>query len=339
MKQRLSDSVEAYLSFRVSQGLAKQTQRNDRSVLTALLTEVGNIYCENIHEGHITDFLAEQATRRNNNSLANDVTCLNQFFVWAKRTRRVPAGVDPMAGRKAPKRTTRERTRVHVSLFPSLLDTADSRTPRDRAFIALCLYTCCRTSEITTLRVNDLDLSAGYLHTRIWKSRLEDKLGIPTELDYEMRRWLTYYASQCGSLKPDWYLVPSRRLITMPGVCGKDAEVRLRPTSPPTHTGSLIVKPALEGIGFTVPGRPDLKGEGAHTLRRSAARALFDRLVADGYDHALSIVKAQLHHANQSMTEHYIGVSADRFARDNILKGKPMFGLPEVTTLRSVSQA
>lgn len=334
MKARLSDAVTDYLQFSVSRGDKPLTLRNTKSVLLTFLAEVGNIWCDSVADRHVTEFLALKSKTCGPNSLGQLVIKLNGFFEWCRRTKRIPPRNDPMAGRRQPTRIVRERARVHVSQFPALLDAAGRRSPRDRMFVALALYTLARTSEITTLKVGDVDLAAGYLHIKVWKSNLEDRLGIPTELDTELRRWLTEYSVHCGSLDGTWNLVPARKLLVAPGVCGQIAPVRYEPLRRPTHT-ETIVKPALEAIGFAVPGQVDLRGEGSHTLRRSAARALFDRLVEQGYDHALSVVKAQMHHKSQSMTEAYIGVTADRFKRDAILRGQPMFGLPEVTSIDS----
>lgn len=62
-----------------------------------------------------------------------------------------------------------------------------------------------------------------------------------------------------------------------------------------------------------------------HTLRRSAARALFDRLATEGYDGALRLVQAMLHHAQSSTTEHYLGLTLDKKRRDDIIRGESMY--------------
>src|SRR5690625_6632590 len=66
-----------------------------------------------------------------------------------------------------------------------------------------------REQEIASLRVRDLDLDARWLLARIHKSKTEDRLGVSEALDQEMRRWLKRYAALCGSLDPDWSLVPA----------------------------------------------------------------------------------------------------------------------------------
>jgi integrase len=338
VKQHLSDAIDDYRLFRVSQGRAALTLKNDKQTLVAFLTHVGNIYAENVTERHVSDFLATRTEKRGASSIGVDVSVLRCFFTWAKRTKRMHYTSDPMAGRQAPRVIVRERTRVHVSKFPHLLDVAEKRSPRNRAFVALALYTLCRTSEIETMRVGDLDLDAGYIRVKIHKSKREDRVPITGELDSEMRRWLTYYTEACGPLNPEWFLTPTRRRVIEAGTPIKDNVMVLVPDRRPTVPSNQIIRPALVDIGFTVDGQDNLKGEGAHTLRRSGARALFDALSLKGYDYALRVVQAMLHHKNLSQTEHYIGISADRKERDQLLKGQSMFDtLAEVSELKAVN--
>ena len=82
---------------------------------------------------------------------------------------------------------------------------------------------------------------------------------------------------------------------------------------------------------MTGGGRPAGRamGEGSHTLRRSGARALFDRLAESGYDRSLRIVQSMLHHSSVTITEKYIGVTPDQRSRDEIIKGQEMYPVRE----------
>jgi integrase len=95
----------------------------------------------------------------------------------------------------------------------------------------------------------------------------------------------------------------------------------------PVSRPSRRVQAALEAIGMETRNTDGTsKREGSHTLRRSGARALFDQLTLDGgYDHPLRIVQSMLHHASITQTEVYIGVTADKRTRDEIIRGKPMY--------------
>jgi integrase len=89
-----------------------------------------------------------------------------------------------------------------------------------------------------------------------------------------------------------------------------------RPDKAMAHA-ERVVHTALETLD--IPS----KGEGCHTLRRAAARALFDSLTQEsGYDSALRIVSAWLHHKNSTTTERYLGLSVERRLRDEFLRGR-----------------
>jgi integrase len=88
--------------------------------------------------------------------------------------------------------------------------------------------------------------------------------------------------------------------------------------SRPMHKPEKVVQAALARIGLPT------KGEGCHTLRRASARALFDQLTQDkGYDSALRVVSAFLHHKSSTTTELYLGLDAERERRDEWLRGRP----------------
>jgi integrase len=327
MKDLLSDSIDHYMRHRTSQNYSKGTLKVDRQVLTKFLAVSGNIYCHQITHRHIERHFEEVSKTRQPTSLKNDHGVLIRFFKWARHTGRMPVESDPMFGRRQPKAVKRERNRLHVSRFTELLEAAEARDPRDRALCALLLYTLGRDSEVTDLRIRDLDLSAGWLKVRIHKTGQEDTLPVSAELDKEMRRWLTHYSKVAGPLEPWNLLVPARSVFPVHGDDGRILrhDSAYRPSKQIGGAGR-IVNPILGAIGFPVVdenGKPC--GEGSHTIRRSGARALFDDLVVNGYDHSLRIVQSLLHHASVTMTERYIGITADRRSRDDIIRGKIMF--------------
>lgn len=327
MRQLLSDAIDDYDKFRASQDRSKRTRYNDRCTLKALLTSAGNIYCHNLSDRHVTDFLATRSLTRSTNALRLDHVILNTFFGWARHTARMPRTVDPMIYRSKPKKIERERERIHVSKFPSLLDCAGERCARDRAIMAVALYTLLRASEMKTLRVGHLDLDAGYIKARIHKGKTEDRVPISAELDAELRRWLPTYAGLCGELQPEWALLPVRMKRPVQGENGRfDRHEEYYLPNRAMHDMYPTVKPILERFGFAVvDDEGKATQEGAHTLRRSGARALFDSLSTRGYDNALRVVQAMLHHKSIVQTEHYIGISADRKSRDDLIRGQVMY--------------
>jgi integrase len=79
-----------------------------------------------------------------------------------------------------------------------------------------------------------------------------------------------------------------------------------------------IVQKALAGLGH------ETKGEGFHTLRRSAARIFHDLAAADPgtTTPAIRVAQALLGHKNQTTTEVYLGITVEKQARDDLLRGK-----------------
>ena len=336
--QQLSDAVEDFLRFRKSSDIAANTIRTNRTTLMRFLAVNGNIWCNQIDESHVMRYFEEASKTRSASSMSNDYDHLSLFFDWARQTKRMGSDADPMYGRRKPKRTKKERNRLHVSRFGALLDAAGQRSPRDRVAVALLLYTLARDKEITGLRIRDLNLEAGYLKVRVFKSRTEDMVPICAELDAELRRWLTHYTEQVGFLEPHYFLAPARKTKPVMGAGGiivRHDEVAVLPDREISAL-SPVVQPALEGVGFPIRDETGASlREGAHTIRRSGARALFDQLVTDSYDGALRVVQSLLHHESMSTSERYIGLGQDRLNRDKLIKGRTMYSLGgNVTELR-----
>lgn len=70
-----------------------------------------------------------------------------------------------------------------------------------------------------------------------------------------------------------------------------------------------------------------MAGQGVHLLRRSAGRAFYDLVRAQGYDPALREVSVYLHHSRSSTTELYLGLDPERSTGDSRLRGKPFLEL------------
>jgi integrase len=195
---------------------------------------------------------------------------------------------------------------------------------RDRAFIAIGIYTFMRASEIVALRWRDVDLTNNEVHIYRIKTRQADQLPICAELRHELAAWLTYCHAELGTINPDWYVVPSKGPTPMKGVRGRRALVPtgephpLRPTVPITRP-QRIVKDAMTRIGI------GNKGDGCHVLRRSGARSLFEELREQGHDGSARRVQSMLGHASVITTELYLGLDNERRQRNEMLAGRQMF--------------
>lgn len=336
MQQKLSPAIEDYLLHRKSLGLASETIRSNTSILNRFLTITGNIYVDNIHEEHIDTYFrtisdpdgSGRYGTRSPSSQAIDVACLKGFFKWALRTRRCRS--NQMADRKAPAAAKRPWRGIPISKIPALLDSATH--PRDRLLLALGCYLIGRSIEFSLLRIEDVDLDSGTLAFTIPKTHKTDSMPISTELDIELRRWLTWYTEQNGPLDPHWYLVPAKNSPRLgEGRKFLPGTGRLRPTVPistSTRKGTQqrVAQSALTAVGFPIR---DENGkslrEGMHTLRRSIARGLYFQLLEEGQSNAIQIVQALGNWSTEKQAREYIGLAPDREMRDARIRGKRMF--------------
>ena len=310
---KIEESIPLYLDYRRSEGYKSNTVRADLVALRRVQKILPGMDLDHITPQHIDAIYTEMNERRLRPSTVNlSTAAMRSFFRWAidrgYRTRKD----NPVQGRRYRPADRQPQTRVPMSMFPALLDAATS--PRDRALIALGLYTMARKTEITGIRISDLDLDSGEISLYISKTNTYDRRPICAELDAELRTWLTYYTSKVGPLEPDYYLVPA----TLGGPTSKGGGT-LRPRKQMQSPEDAVHR-ALAGIGM-----PNAHHSGMHVLRRSAARAYFSELTAKGYDGALRQVSAWLNHKSTAMTEIYLGIELDRATRDAEAKGQVLF--------------
>lgn len=339
---RLSECIAEYMASAASHGDKDSTLRSKHGTLDKLLNDkrTGNILMRNIRPEHI-DSVFESMHRDGlrpssiNLHRANLVT----FFRWCQQRRYISATSTPMAGTRMLKCTPRQRIMVPVGKFAHLLDSAEH--PRDRALVSLGLFLFLRQSEIRSLTIGDVDLDGGWVEVHIHKTSQRDVMPISMELDRELRRWLTWYSGVAGSLQPGWSLIPARQRPVMVGRAGhrgfmdQVGGTGVNPTKPLVQI-ERPVQEALVKAGFHIWDETGkLNFEGAHTLRRSGARARFDELVEAGHDGAIRQVQAMLHHSSIQMTERYLGLTLDVDRRDKSIRGKAMY--PSMASAKVVS--
>ncbi len=333
--KRFSDGIEEYLAHLKAKGLEPRSIKTHKQPLSKALLLWGDIYLASLRPEHFDKFFTtyDYAPKTRNLYLGN----LKLFLAFARRQGWLPKDYDPSEGWRPVKVPKQEMPRISKEDFLPLLQAATD--PRDRAVVALGLFTFCRASEIQTLRIRDLDFDKALVQIYRHKTKEADALPMVSELKAEMVRWLNEYRRQVGELLPDAYLVPAKSPLPM----SWDARLgRLAPTGDPatvyphkpmSHPYRAVQRP-LRAIGVTE------KGTGGHVLRRSGARALFDRLRAEGYDGALMRVSSMLGHSSTKITEHYLSLGIERTQRNELLAGKPMFPdltVPaEISTLRAI---
>ncbi len=331
-KRDLSSLMESYLAYRAPRKAAN-TLRCDRRTLGWLITIIGNIQAGNLQPHHLETYFMKRGETCQNVTLNLERSTLSAFFKWCRAHGHIPVNRDLLATVESLPVMDRERTLIPPAKFDTLLDAAPH--PRDRVVVALGLYALLRQGEVSLLRVRDVNLDSGELAITRPKVHQRDVLPIVGELDRELRRWLTFYSENGAGVDPEYYLAPAKSPGNFYYVDG--VRHRTEPTLRPTvmqRDAFRSVQYALRAAGYGTDQ------EGGHTLRRSGARALFDLLVSEGYDGAMRTVQAMLGHKSITMTEHYLGLSLDRAARNKQLKGRMLYAVQgSVVKLKTVSES
>ncbi len=320
----ISESASAYYAYKAAT-CAPGTVNNCQQALSSLVAVVGDMQCESLEPEHFDKWWMKRLSQVAPATSNRDLSSVRVWVTWAQRYGHLRSGVAYLAGVRRVTQMPKDRLRVPVEKFPALLDAA--LDPVARMVIALGLYVFPRQSEIKTIRHGDVDLARGSIHVRVWKTRKINDAPICSELDAELRRYLSWRAAQ-APIHPSPPLIPARGGGQW--VAGRDRRSPIvlqvdKPMGKPYES----VQWALGGIGCA-----HLKGEGCHTLRRSGARALYDSLCDRGHDRAIRVVQCMLNHSSIAMTEHYIGISADEVTTARLLRGKPMFGLEADNVIR-----
>ena len=335
-KPTISEAKAEYEYHLKARGLAPRTVKNNIQVLNRWIDINGDRVVSNIGPADIDRFFAVGNWGPATQNLYLSIL-RGSFFPWLRRHNYLPRDYDPSEGWRNVRTETSEQFWLPVDQFPALLDNASCT--RDRAILALGLYTFMRGGEIKTLRLQDVDLDRYTLTVKRWKTKETDTMPISLELATELETWIRDYRKQVGfTLQPEWYLVPARGK-TVP-IWDYETKVLLpQRTEPPLKPEIPLGKPyqcvhrALKELGYAVTGT------GAHTLRRSGARALFDRLRVEGYDGALRRVASMLGHKQTKTTEIYLGLSLERQQRNDLLAGQVMFPALQTATVVPIKEA
>lgn len=223
-----------------------------------------------------------------------------------------------------PAKVTR-RPRLHLSA-QDLLRMIEDATPRDRIAMVIAMNTGLRAMDVMRLKISDVNLGNNLMSVFIAKTKSMDELPITAELRDELERWFESYAETMGiadwryDLPNDWTLVPpaqsqSRNVSNQ--FEGRVLTYRVHDT---IKHPELVVHRALRKMNI------ETKGEGFHTLRRSAARVVFELSAEEGERTPIRVAMAFLGHKEQKTTEIYLGLESDKLARNELLQGKSFLG-------------
>ncbi len=327
MTATLSEAIPEFLNSRKANGVKASSLRNEKVVLNQLLASVGNILVKNITSVHIDRYfssyphLAPSTWNRNTGYL-------NVFFKWCRGRRYVHRDFDPLEGTRRRSVIPRDFIFVPVERFPELLNAA--KCARDRAVIAIGLYSFQRASELNRLTWDDIEYShpePKQWRMAVYRQKTEDRdyLPLPLELKEELHRWRVEYGRIMGTpVQGHWYVAPAYQH----GDWGHGPDGKLRRIGEPKlnpgrrfHAPQKAVQFALSAIGYE-----DFSHEGAHTLRRSGGMALYQELAWNrGHDGALRIVQSMYGHKSLATTERYLRLTLERKRRNDLLSGETMF--------------
>ncbi len=338
--QRLTAAVEDYLDHRRAKGRARTTVDNEAFVLRRFAAWYGDVQMRHMTPDKVSSwFYGADGVRSRH--YTRDRRCrepvtpgthnyyrsrLKGFFQFTMQ--RGWVRVDLLQEVDALRLPRVIRQRPTPAQIAEMIETAPCE--RDRALLVTLAHTGLRRSEVLRLTVGDVDLEGLWLRAYITKSQLEDVLPMTCNLQRELRRWLDAYAASIGRpLTGSDVLFPARKTGGYRWATHSDgSRTRYRapdswqPIEPMTHP-ERVVQDALRRVGLPT------KGEGCHTLRRAAARALFDELNEDsGFDLTLRVVSALLHHSNSTTTERYLGLDPERQRRDAFLRGQEFLASP-----------
>jgi integrase len=336
MVLKVTDAVPMFLDFMASRGLAPGTVKRHGVAARGFAAACQQVKGKNATMGQVDYRCIEQFFAGMNGEQGyrnNNLETLRRFLEWAQKRNLLRPGFTASAlleDYKVKKAQPQPKIYLAKAEFPAALEVAGNHHPRDRAAVALALYTLGRQSEFAPAKLSDLDLTRG--EVRLYREKRDrwTVTGVTPELDAEMRQWLQAYAIEMGYMHwgtmvrehPDWLLIPSKRR-------GSGA---LQPTVQITCM-ERICKRVLTGLGVTTTRKgktADHLGEGMHTFRRSGARAFFKMLKDEmGYQGALVRVGAMLDHDDLKNTLRYIGMDQEREELNDWLKGNSMYGTPE----------
>jgi integrase/recombinase XerC len=235
----------------------------------------------------IRAFLSELHARGSKRStIARKLAALRSFFRFLKRRDRVRT--NPAAGVATPRQERRLPRQLSVAEMSQLLETPDDSTPlgaRDRAILEFLYATGVRVSELTSLELEDLDLSEGVVRVA-GKGRKERMVPVGSKAIAAARVYLRLRTA----LEP------------RPGSGGEALFLNFRGTRLNARSVRRILDRTIRSCALARKISP-------HTLRHSFATHLLDA----GAD--LRAIQELLGHASLSTTQKYTHVSTERLLR------------------------
>lgn len=318
---KVGDAAESFLRNLRAQTGSRIARNQYSSVVKRFELRVNNCQVGSLTPEHVEDFFygpgRSLVATCKPQTLAAYKTRLKAFLRFCHRRQWLPMSPEVMCeGIRAKTRTNRNRYRMTRAELRTLLDVATD--PRDRGLVAFVANTGVRISEATGMRVRDVSFSKGELYVTLYKTKEEVVLPMSSDLERELRVWLTAYAAEVGELQPGYRLFPPHFPSRFAkGKFTTQNPLRLNPEGRISNP-RVIIQDLAPRAGIELE-----PGDGWHTLRRSFARILYEDARTHGHDDALRITQAALNHARAETTERYLGLDLERQRYEAMIKGRP----------------
>jgi integrase len=317
---KLSIAADEWCAVSARRSTSRTLHYDYRSLLRRFTLRVGDVRIGSVTPEHVEDFFygpgGSLTASCQRPTLAKHRTTMKRFFDWCHRKRYCALDGEAMMAdiRKGGGNNKRNRYRMTRAEIRHLMEHASN--PRDRALTAFIANTGVRISEALAMKVRDVSFPKGELYVTLIKTNEEETLPISSDLEEELRSWLTFYTESVGKLERDFYLFPAyHRNRWLNG--GTAAPRHFNPTARIT-TAQRIIKGMAGRAGIELE-----PGDAWHTIRRSFARIVFNDASEAGHDTALRITQAALNHASVKTTERYLGLEVERERYSLMMKGKP----------------
>ena len=293
--QGMDSSIRSYLRhLKLDENRSPETIRayaSDLGEFAALLErEIGggrDVDPRKVDRLAVRAFLGELHRRQvKRSTVARKLAAVRSFFRYMKRHGKIAA--NPTLGVSTPRQERLLPRQLSVNEMSHLLEMPDDSTAlgaRDRAILELLYASGVRVSELTSLDLENLDLSEGMMRV-MGKGRKERMVPVGSKAITALRS----YFRRRGELEP------------RPGA-GKDALFL-------NHRGGrLNVRSVRRILNHALEAAAIARKVSPHTLRHSFATHLLDA----GAD--LRSIQELLGHASLSTTQRYTHVSTERLLK------------------------
>lgn len=330
---RLSLAIEEYMAHLRAKGRAKNTVSCYQTLFNKALAVWGDMATDAVEPIHVDRLMA--AAGWGPSTQAQYVSQLRAFWKWLRACRYTWPDHDPTGTWTGLKTPQTERLRVPKHDFWNLLEAA--KHPRDRAVVAISLFTFLRGSEIVSLRWQDVRFDEGIIKVKRHKTKTLDDLAISNELREELVAWLDWYRADQETIRPEWFVTPAKGPdfylqdpVTRRLTVDRAKPARLRPDVMLRKPYECI-KRSLAACGY------ETKQQGVHTIRRSGAYERFRVLSEQGTDMAIMEVASTLGHTDIRTSQRYIGWDMAKENRNANIAGHDMFpGLKPESNIRLI---